>query len=220
MLPHPQPCSDEQQRIWTKRSPPLERPSKTKGFGCQSVPAPSPPPHTPCAWRNSDSCNSLHWNPSDLIKGGSKQHHQIQNQKETTEVWSNALFQVLRRAFLLHFLTTGSKQQQQIWGTVLPSANQGKRDRYHSSLSAPWLPRSILAAHIPQARQGEACSLRQRGGHRRAPHRSSCLLGISWAPVGGLGAVMLLNTAISKSELYIYIKHMKSALRTGDFFIF
>lgn len=53
----------------------------------------------------------------------------------------------------------------------------------------------------------------------RAPHGSlppaPCLLGISQATAGGLGAVMLLNTSISKSEL----KHIKSAL-TGGFFFF
>lgn len=59
--------------------------------------------------------------------------------------------------------------------------------------------------------QSEAHSVCQ-GEHRSSPP-SPCLLGISQASTGGLGAVMLLNTAISKCEL----QHIKPAFRIGAF---
>lgn len=63
----------------------------------------------------------------------------------------------------------------------------------------------------PSAWQSEAYSVCQ-GEHCSSPP-APCLLGISQASTGGLGAVMLLNTAISKCEL----KHIKPAFRRGAF---
>lgn len=59
----------------------------------------------------------------------------------------------------------------------------------------------------PSVWQSEVHSVCQ-GEHGSSPP-APCLLGISQASTGGLGAVMLLNTAISKCEL----KHIKPALR-------
>lgn len=63
----------------------------------------------------------------------------------------------------------------------------------------------------PSVAQSEAHLLCQ-GEHHSSPP-APCLLGISHTNTGGLGAVMLLNTAISKCEL----KHIKPALRGGVF---
>lgn len=70
---------------------------------------------------------------------------------------------------------------------------------------------ALIHPHCPSARQSEAHSVCQ-GEHRSSPP-APCLLGISQANTGGLGAIMLLNTAISKCEL----KHINPALRRGIF---
>lgn len=124
------------------------------------------------------------------------------------------------KPFSLYFLTQKSKQQQQqqISGTILPAppfpgGKPREKQLCSNSPSAPRLPRFTLAALL-WGRVNEAPSLCQ-GEHRSSPP-APCLLGISQANTGGLGAVTLLNTAISKCEL----KHVKLALRGRVFWVF
>lgn len=105
--------------------------------------------------------------------------------------------------------TEKQQQQQQISGTTLPSPPcPGGKQLSSNSPSAPWLPKSTLAALLCGREKLTLCQ-----GEHSSSSPAPCLLGISQASTGGLGAVMLLNTAISKCEL----KRIKSALRRGVF---
>lgn len=116
---------------------------------------------------------------------------------------------------LLH--TEKQQQQQRISGTTLPSppcpgGKSREKQLSSNSPSAPWLPKFTLIALLCVRVKLTQC-VRERE-HRSSP-LTLCLLGISQANTGGLGAVMLLNTAISKCEL----RHIKSALRRGVSFL-
>lgn len=98
---------------------------------------------------------------------------------------------------------------------LLPQhANQGKSDHFQTSPSAPWLPRFTLAVLLRGRVKFAHCNA--EGIAWQFLPTAPCLLGISHASPERLEAVMLLNIAISKSEL----KYTKSALRGRFLFFF
>lgn len=141
---------------------------------------------------------------------------------------------MLKRAsylFSLYFLMGESKQQQHVSGTMLPSplslvGKAGEEDESLCSSCQPgpfsrWVPLLFISSSaLPPITllQGRArlASCAGEGTALPLSPPTPCLLGISRVAAAGLGATMLLNSALSKSEE----KYTKYRWREGFLFFF
>lgn len=126
--------------------------------------------------------------------------------------------------FSLYFLMGESKQQQHVLGTMLPSplslvGKAGEEDESLCSSShpcpfsrrVPLLPISSSALPPVALLQGRARLASSAGEGTALPLSppTPCLLGISQVAAAGLGAITLLNSALSKSEEKVHKVSLK-----------